>query len=401
MRFEILSIASVALYTSFVCMDIQAQEYVVKAEDIKLDIVDEANYSHWPGTSPDEHTIYVQGEHSFLHHIYTDAVRAYDEGGFGSFVFFLSENPPEVSLTYIEPWTTSREGIRLKPGERIPDYIEYKGKLYNVVELTGSNYIANDVTLPNTVRYIEDGFVFAEGEINFGTGLETLGPNAIRESPYLKRLSFPNSLRRILSGAFNGGDAYRLGGVSYQMETIDFSPGITKICSDNFNNLPMVEEISLPCKLSYLGSNCFNNLTGLKRVYINPYVDYMENCFNDCPDIEEIIIDKWHNDMRLVNCFNAVDKSKCVVKVKYNPGSYIQEVGNINYPDKEHYWNGFKIVMTEQSGVDNVMSGVTTSVDGVRLYDITGRPVESVDKLNRGEVYIECNGNASDKKITN
>ncbi|MDE5551699.1 MAG: hypothetical protein K2I91_00720, partial [Muribaculaceae bacterium] len=127
MRLDILSFAAVVAFASFACINIEAQEYVVHAKDVKLDIVDDAFNVYWPGTASDEHTIYVRGRNSEITHTYTDAVIALDEGNFWCDIVFLSQNPPEVGLTYIDPWNEIDSGIRLKPGVRIPDHIEYQG----------------------------------------------------------------------------------------------------------------------------------------------------------------------------------------------------------------------------------------------------------------------------------
>lgn len=177
------------------------------------------------------------------------------------------------------------------------------------------------------------------------------------------------------------------------LNSIEFSPNTYMIGSNNFNNFAEIEEIVLPYKLSELGENCFNNLKSLKKVHIGKFLTEIRNCFNGCPDIEEIIIDgSLYLDIE--NSFNEVDKSKCVVKVKT-----LNHILNNDPLYDSDFWKDFKIVEIDASGVETVINDPANGVYNPRWYDLSGRPLSSIDGLKRGEIYIECQGSKSEKKI--
>ncbi|MDE5551628.1 MAG: leucine-rich repeat domain-containing protein, partial [Muribaculaceae bacterium] len=383
----IISILPGIILFAGIANTLHAQEYIVNAEDVRVKVLNDPT-TVLAGVYPDEHTIYALANGLSGIHEYTDRVNIkLNEKRFD--VIFLSDNPPEVALQKHAEWPSTVEGFENNPGEKIPDYINYKGKLFKVVELINTQFTNNNIALPNSIRYIQGAFTKAEGEINLAEGLITLGENAIIFCPDLTLLSFPKSLRIINSNAANGYEEFEYGKPS-QLRTIKFSPNIMRIYSNNFNYFTHLEEVNLPFKLNSLGADCFNNLTDLKKVYINPYISYMENCFNDCPNIEEIIIDKYIDDLVLVNCFNAVDKSKCIVRVKQTPFHF--------RPDNK-FWEGFNIAGIDQTGVENVFPDAQISGNDITIYDISGKALRSTDNLKHGDVYIEQHNNTSQKKI--
>ena len=384
---RIISILPGIIFLAGVVNTLYAQEYIVNAEDVQYKILNNPNIV-FAGEYPDEHTIYALGQEVGSEvHEYTDRVNIKLNGRKFD-VIFLSENPPEVAIQRHTEFRTLPGEYENNPGERIPDYINYKGNLFKVVELINTHITNHNIILPNSIRYIQGAFIEPEGEINLAEGLITLGEYAIGFScSKVTHLSLPNSLRMILSNAVNGTEEFNIDDPT-QLQTIKFAPNIICINSNNFNYFTHLEEVNLPFKLTKLGTDCFNNLTDLKKVYINPYITYMEDCFNDCPNIEEIIIDKWFDDLKIVNCFNAVDKSKCIVKVKHMP---------FPYPENKDFWEGFNIVEIDQSGVENVISD--TEENEVRLFDISGKAISSADNLKHGDIYIEHHNNTSEKKI--
>ncbi|MDE5774030.1 MAG: leucine-rich repeat domain-containing protein [Muribaculaceae bacterium] len=352
-----------------------AQEYVVPAYDVVWENCPEGG--SFPGIHLEEHVVATETNGVV---VYTDNVEILLNNHTMS-VIFLSEENKEVALQ-----NNSRfDYFGTDYGERIPDYIEYKGEKYKVVELS---IVANSnkVVVPNTVRRLMGLCFFGVNEVDLGKSVELLG-RATFSCPEMTALKMPESVIYMQQRALTG-NTYE----TFKLQSIEFSPNLRTIESNNFNYFPYIEEISMPQKLSYLGENCFNNLTGLKRVYIGQYLMSMKNCFNNCSAIEEIFIDKWY-PIKIEDCFNEVDKSKCVIKVS----TLTDPDGKDVYIDD--FWKDFKIVEIDASGVETIINDPANGVYNTRWYDLSGRPLSSIDGLKRGEIYIECQGSKSEKKI--
>ncbi len=374
-----------AILLSAVSLAGNAQEKVIQAYDYE----EESEFIGFPGHVWKDTETKVGGNVN-----YTDKVGITLDGNKELGVLFLSEDTREVALTSGRLIDLSAH-LNFWISEPLPDYIEYKGIQYKVVELRGTGIRSKHLILPNTIRNLERGSINDVESIQLSEGLENIDSDAFfGDFTRLRELKFPKSLRRIYPQAITGYTYPGLDalGETYALHTIDFSPNTYMIGRDNFNNFIEVEDIVLPYKLSELGENCFNNLKSLKKVQIGNFIGGITDCFNDCPNIEEIIIDGWFG-LKVENSFNAVDKSKCVVKVK-----------TLTHPEgyplyDSDFWKDFKIVEIDASGVETIINDPANGVYNTRWYDLSGRPLSSIDGLKRGEIYIECQGSKSEKKI--
>ncbi len=299
-------------------------------------------------------------------------------------VLFISDDKDEVILTQEQP---ELPGTPITD-DMLPDCVEYKGKVYKVVGLRNANLSGRDVRLPAYLRFM-DGDVFRNVRtIDFNDTFETLGTGALNYTWNLKELKFPGSLTYILPDAINADTQDGFG--FYPLETIEFPAGTNAIYHDNFNDFTHLSAVSLPARLEHLEENCFNGRTHLKSGKIGKYIYDMKDCFNDCPEIEEITIET-RPTLNVENCFNSVDKGKCVLRVPRIRNS------DGTSPFMSGFWQGFKIVEVDSSGVQSVIQEAGTV--NPALYNLSGMPISSPDALHKGEIYIEKAAGKTEKKM--
>ncbi len=78
----------------------------------------------------------------------------------------------------------------------------------------------------------------------------------------LDELTLPSSLLFIGDNCFTDGIA----------NTIKFNDGLMSIGRNSFCDITDVEEIELPSTLMYVGEGSFSNLPNLKKVVLSPYM---------------------------------------------------------------------------------------------------------------------------------
>ncbi len=107
------------------------------------------------------------------------------------------------------------------------------------------------VTLPNTVIELEeDALAYNESliEIDFGTGLETIGKNAVGHCENLSKITLPNSLKNIGNLAFTNDSA---------LTEIIIPDGVETIGDGAFGYTKNVKKISVPSSLNEFNTFVF------------------------------------------------------------------------------------------------------------------------------------------------
>ncbi|MCM1476230.1 MAG: leucine-rich repeat domain-containing protein [Muribaculaceae bacterium] len=286
-----------------------------------------------------------------------------------------------VDLCYEEGWNS-----RYYSGDIliIPEEIVIDGITKPIVGLHKDcfvNSIYNKLTIPSSIHFIGNGAFYncQISEIEFSEGLRQITNNSFNHCSGISDFNLPNSLSMIGNKNFSYGT----------INSVKFGNGLVSIGDSNFNSCNNLKEVVLPNKLNYLGIGNFNSCTNLKRVVIPKYL-YFDDCFNDCPGIEEIIVGNTR-PFALLNSFNKVDKSRCRLIVP--SGS---EETYMNTPGWKEFTN---IVSDATVGVEAIQHPEVTGEENIeeQYFDISGMPISDPSAANG--IVIKKKGTKAEKQI--
>ncbi len=109
-------------------------------------------------------------------------------------------------------------------------------------------------------------------ELEYFTGLTTIGSMAFRACEYLKSMTIPNNVTIIDSDAF----AY-----CYRLATVDIPNSVTTINNGSFQYCYKITDLFIPSSVTTIGNNAFYNCYGLQQIVVdnnNPIYDSRDNC---------------------------------------------------------------------------------------------------------------------------
>lgn len=186
----------------------------------------------------------------------------------------------------------------------IPSSIIVNGTVKPVVGLDKECFVYSDfdkVMLPSSICFIGNR-VFNNCSINeiiLSEGIRFIGDNCFNGCQNLNTLTLPNSLPCVGNSCFSYND----------IKSVNFGTGLISIGNSNFNYCEELRVLFLPEGLNSMGEGNFNYCPKLDKVIIPRYLRF-DNCFNECPNISEIVVYD-RNPIGFRNSFNQVDKTKC------------------------------------------------------------------------------------------
>lgn len=273
----------------------------------------------------------------------------------------------------------------------IPEKLTIGAKEYEVTAI-GSSVItdlkATRVKLPEGLFRIAGGNFnnFTELEqLSFGTELAYIGVYCFNGLSSLETLELPEYLHSIERNSFNDGG----------WESVEFPETLTYIDNNCFRNNSNLKTVALNANLLSIGKNLFNGCKNLQTVRLSmpasaKYDEAIEECFNECPSITEIYFENPY--VRLVNSFNDVDKSLCVL---YVPKGTL-EAFKLLYPE----FQNIKEFKSDKWGNDDSgIAGVESDDSYVEYYNAWGVRMNNINLLNKGEIYIKKTSTGTSKII--
>ena len=259
----------------------------------------------------------------------------------------------------------------------IPSKVINDGEEFEVVGIHPMAFWMCDMkylSFPPTLRFI--GYNCFESCYNletliFNEGLETIGYNSFNELDKITEITLPNSLFKIENNCFSR---------CPNLTKINFGKGLTIIEEGAFCNNEKLLEVEVPeyARSGRLGlSGAFNNNPSLRKVTIGKWAahDFLESCFNGCPEIEVIICHSADPE-GFRNCFDAVDKEKCIVYVPDGAISrYLRAPG----------WNEFNLrEISSMSSTPEI--DIDDNDDTTEVYNLQGIKLNSTS--NDGSINI-------------
>ena len=245
----------------------------------------------------------------------------------------------------------------------------------------GPNWGPDYVSFPPTMRFIQGNcFNAAINTLGFSEGLERIAYNCFNFLG-VRELKFPDSLVEIGESCFSS---------CSNLESIQFGKGLQAIGWNSFCDNDNLIEVEIPDCVHNLHQGLFhnfNNNKSLKKVTLGilPTQLNLYDCFNGCPEIN-LIVCKGPHSVSFENCFNDVDKSKCIVVVR--DGS------------KEHYmrsdgWKDF--IIMEESEYETHVKNLKQEKVTPDIFTLDGIKVNDESEVPHGEIYIKRHGSESTK----
>jgi hypothetical protein len=156
----------------------------------------------------------------------------------------------------------------------------------------------NSITIPNSLKVISDyGFTGGNGlsDIQWGTGLETIGYSAFMRAVNMGELALPEGLTKIVSSAFYSAGITKLTGPSTlttlgydcfrgdgfdgsPLETVDFSncTNLLTLTGSTFYDCHYLKNVTLPEGLKVVGDASFQNCYSIEEITIPNSVQTIE-----------------------------------------------------------------------------------------------------------------------------
>lgn len=274
----------------------------------------------------------------------------------------------------------------------IPEKLTIGAKEYEVTAI-GSSVItdlkATRAKLPEDLFRIDGGNFnnFTELEqLSFGTELAYIGANCFNGLSSLETLELPKYLHSIERNCFNDG----------RWESVEFPETLTYIDNNCFRDNSNLKTVALNANILSIGKNLFNGCQNLQTVRLSmpnsaTYDEAIEECFNECPSITEIYFENPY--VRLVNSFNDVDKSLCVL---YVPEGTLETFKSL-YPE---FQNIQEFKSDKWGNDDSGVAEITFEDDSyIEYYDVLGTRLNNINLLKKGEIYIKKTSTGTSKNI--
>ena len=113
------------------------------------------------------------------------------------------------------------------------------------------------------------------GDVVIPEGVISISSDAFKNNTSIRTIALPETLRRILNGAFSGCEA---------LSEIKFSKGLIEIAPRAFYMCSSLSQIQLPKTLQTIGHRAFKLCTSLTTVtFSNQLVEIASNAFDSCP----------------------------------------------------------------------------------------------------------------------
>lgn len=287
---------------------------------------------------------------------------------------------------------TESDELSIESDFLLPDKIAIGCNEYNITAIASSvisGQKAKSIDMPEFLFYIDNGNFndFSELEdLNFKSGVAYIGASCFNRLSSLASLKLPEYLHSIAGNCFNYG----------AWESVEFPKTLSYVGNGCFRNNSRLKTVVLNENLLSIGKNLFNGCDNLTTVRLSmppsaKEEQSIEECFNECPAIEEIYFDTPY--VRLVNSFKDVDKSQCVL---YVPEGTLESFQKI-YPEfvnirefKSDKWDN------DNSVVSEIM---TEDESNLKYYNLSGIRINDINTLNKGEMYILNTPTGTQKRI--
>ena len=137
------------------------------------------------------------------------------------------------------------------------------------------NYYLTNITLPNSVKIIDD-YAFSDcstlNSLTLNNGLTTIG-NYSFMNHLLTTIEIPSTVKTIGKGAF---ERKYFTDETSTLNNIILNNGIEEIGEDSFNTLTTLDTISIPSSVRIIGNNAFGYVSNVK-IYGKTSLDDFEN----------------------------------------------------------------------------------------------------------------------------
>lgn len=201
------------------------------------------------------------------------------------------------------------------------------GSFYNCWSLT-------DVKLPGSIRELT-GFTECREltDIEIPEGIQSL--YCAFNDNYLNSINLPNSAR-ILDYAFKN---------SHNLKSIDLN-NVRTVKFVSFMNSPMLESVVINESTDSISDRCFNDCESLRSIELPAKEVVIEESFNGCTAVEEIIVKATQPYPFPETSFKDVDYDRCNLVVPTGSGDLYRNAEG---------WNRFSIIKERTlTGVENI-----------------------------------------------
>lgn len=165
--------------------------------------------------------------------------------------------------------------------------------------------------------------------------------------------------------------------------------------SSCFRRCGFLGSVALPETLVKMGSFCFNDCKDLEVVTLPKQGIEMEDCFNGCPAIKEIIVLAETPHIFPETCFKDVNRSKCKLtvpagsEVKYKEADGWKEFMQISetpmYLEKSSKYRLSEISAVGHEGFIRVSNPLGLKID---IMDINGNKTASTHTQGRSDIFL-------------
>ena len=137
------------------------------------------------------------------------------------------------------------------------------------------------LTIPDTVQTIETGAFWSSGleEIKLSANLKYLGEHAFQAAKSLKKISIPDKLEKIPDSCFTSCE---------YLATADLGSGVKEIGTGAFNFCSNLTQVKIPAATKTIGASAFNECKKLKSLDLSHVTSIGQIAVNRCLALSEI-----------------------------------------------------------------------------------------------------------------
>ena len=240
-------------------------------------------------------------------------------------LFFVITSKEAETVSLIDPYfyCTMLESSPYKGRLNVPSYVKHNGIKWKVTGIMGFEHSSITYAyIPSTITYMFNPFnrsgleeVVFENNLYYITGFN--------ECSNLKNLKLPERLDT-LRNAFNDISIQRIE-VPFSTEYIEDSFSgceylkyldipTTRYISSSFCRCPLLESIKVSYTVKGI-SDSFNDCERLRFIELPSREVKLENSFNECPAISEILVRTTEPYPFPQSCFKDIDFSTCTLSV--------------------------------------------------------------------------------------
>lgn len=240
-------------------------------------------------------------------------------------LFFVITSKEAGTVSLIDPYfyCSELESSPYSGRLNVPSFVKHEGVEWRVTGLIGFEHSSiTHAYIPSTISYMLNPFnrsaledVVFENNINYITGFN--------ECPKLDKLELPEKLDTIRN-AFNDISIHRLR-IPVSTEYIDYSFSkcdylkyldipTTRYIVSSFCMCPLLESIKISNTVKGI-SDSFNDCERLRIIELPFREVKLENAFNQCPAVSEIIVRATEPYPFPESCFKDIDFSTCTLSV--------------------------------------------------------------------------------------